>query len=100
MPYRAPELFDVVVPSVVTEATDVWSLGCTLYAMAFGLSPFEVEYSSRGEARVVDCSHLRVIARVPFPPSHPYSDTLVDLILWLLQQDAAVRPTVPVVRCP
>ena len=76
-------------PCVITEATDVWSLGCTLYAAAFGHSPFEVEYSARGEARVADCSHLRVIARVPFPPRHPYSAGFVELILCVPRTRAA-----------
>lgn len=41
LPYRAPELFDVKTDSTLTEAVDVWSLGCTLYAMAYHYSPFE-----------------------------------------------------------
>ena len=33
---RAPELFEVPSECVITEKTDVWSLGCSLYAAAFG----------------------------------------------------------------
>ena len=39
--YRAPELFDCPCPTIVDEKTDVWSLGCMVYCMAFGRSPFE-----------------------------------------------------------
>ncbi len=35
--YRAPELFDVQSDCVIDTKTDVWSLGCTLYAMAYGM---------------------------------------------------------------
>lgn len=41
LPYRAPELFDVKTDSTLTESVDIWSLGCTLYAMAYHYSPFE-----------------------------------------------------------
>ncbi|KAF8753344.1 Protein tyrosine kinase [Rhizoctonia solani] len=34
MPYRAPELFDVKTGTTLTEAVDIWSLGCTLFALA------------------------------------------------------------------
>ena len=44
-PYRAPELFDV--PSqcdLDLFKCDVWSLGCLLFAMLYGYSPFECEF--------------------------------------------------------
>lgn len=40
-PYRPPELTSVQPGAVIDERVDVWALGCTLYAMAFGHSPFE-----------------------------------------------------------
>ncbi|KAF9511833.1 hypothetical protein BS47DRAFT_1467771, partial [Hydnum rufescens UP504] len=41
MPYRAPELFDVKTGTILDEKVDIWSLGCTLFALAYGHSPFE-----------------------------------------------------------
>lgn len=38
-PYRPPELFEPPSSCVITETTDVWSLGCTIYAMAYKESP-------------------------------------------------------------
>ncbi|GAA5876027.1 hypothetical protein JCM8547_003534 [Rhodosporidiobolus lusitaniae] len=46
MPFRAPELFDVKTGTTLTEAVDIWSLGCTLFAMAYGTSPFETAQQS------------------------------------------------------
>ena len=34
---RAPELFEVPSNCTITAKTDVWSLGCSLYAAAFGV---------------------------------------------------------------
>ncbi|GAA5906129.1 putative serine/threonine protein kinase ENV7 [Sporobolomyces salmoneus] len=46
MPFRAPELFDVKTGTTLTESVDIWSLGCTLYAMAYSTSPFETSQES------------------------------------------------------
>ena len=59
---------------------DVWSLGCVLFGLLHGVSPFEMEYvrSSGGSGggsdgqyglvRVVDCTNLKILDEVPFPP--------------------------------
>ena len=39
--YKAPELFEPQVGSVVTEAADNWSLGCLVYAMMYNKGPFD-----------------------------------------------------------
>ena len=104
MPYRPPELFEGGVR--VGEAdldfakVDVWSLGCVLYGMLYGASPFECEYNrSNGQIKIVDCTQLRVIGSLPFPPPHTapsnwYSQDLThDLIPWMLTQDRTKRPT-------
>jgi serine/threonine kinase 16 len=99
MAYRAPELFDVQSDVTIDARTDVWSLGCLLYAMAFGYSPFECEIvpdrsGSGHKARVVDCSYLRVIGRVDFPEQISYSTGFVDLVNWMLTADHTNRPHV------
>ena len=40
-PYRAPELHEPDPSKVIDGRVDVFSLGATLYAMAFGHNPFE-----------------------------------------------------------
>lgn len=48
MPYRAPELFDVRTGAVVDTKSDIWSMGCTLYACLVGKSPFEMRSDETG----------------------------------------------------
>jgi serine/threonine kinase 16 len=39
--YRAPETFDIRPESVIDERTDIWAMGCLLFAMCFFRSPFQ-----------------------------------------------------------
>jgi serine/threonine kinase 16 len=38
-PFRAPELFDLPSDALIDERTDIWALGCTIFAMAYRNSP-------------------------------------------------------------
>ncbi len=40
-PYRSPELWHLDPGNIVDGRVDTWSLGCCLFALAFGHSPFE-----------------------------------------------------------
>jgi serine/threonine protein kinase len=39
--YRSPEMVDLYLRSVLTEKTDIWALGCILYALCFLVHPFQ-----------------------------------------------------------
>ena len=39
--YKPPELFNPKVGTNVSEKTDIWSLGCVLYALLFNKGPFD-----------------------------------------------------------
>ena len=84
LPYRPPELFDGGLlrynNNNNTEVldygkVDVWSLGCVLFGLMHGISPYEMEYTRRGNSRgqyglvrVVECTHLKILDEVPLPP--------------------------------
>ncbi|KAG1689756.1 hypothetical protein DVH05_001961 [Phytophthora capsici] len=100
-PYRAPELWANGVESdkldVVDGRTDVWSLGCVLYAMAFGpFSPFEHPRDG--------VQHLAIAnGYVSFPHGNMhygqvFSATFTALIKWILTPDVAERPNLDGVR--
>ena len=91
--YRAPELFDPPKGVTVDTRTDVWALGCLLFAWWFGYSPFECEFSEVGRPRVVECSSLRVLSEVPAPPNPTADDKVIlELVHWILQKDFSIRP--------
>lgn len=101
MSYKAPELFEGGArygESDLDGRVDVWSLGCVLFGMMYGASPFESEF--RGErVQIVDCSYLRVLGRIPTPSPETelgrrYKPELMQAVRWMLNQDRAKRPTI------
>jgi len=88
MPYRAPELFDVKSQTVVDEKVDVWSLGCVIYCMTYGTSPFETAMNEQGGSIALAVMN----GVVSFPKEDNYSKRLRELITWMLQVDPEKRP--------
>mmetsp|Transcript_7680 Transcript_7680/g.11394 ORF Transcript_7680/g.11394 Transcript_7680/m.11394 type:complete len:344 (+) Transcript_7680:58-1089(+) len=96
--YRAPELFDPRTGTILDSRTDVWALGCLLFAWWHGYSPFECEITEVG-VKVVECTHLRVLAKVPScgPSASAEDRTLQQLVEEILEQDITKRPFLPAV---
>ncbi|KAJ2550276.1 Serine/threonine-protein kinase env7 [Coemansia sp. RSA 1933] len=88
MPYRAPELFDVQTGADLDERTDVWSLGCLLFALAYGYTPFEDPQEGPGASIAL----AAINARYRYPRSSPYSDRIPRLIDAMLVADPHERP--------
>ena len=78
--FRAPEMVDLFMAKKLTQATDVWALGCCLYALAFLKNCFE------------EGSNLAILSRnFKIPEDNPYGEGLVELIDRMLTQDAKAR---------
>ncbi|KAI3406495.2 ENV7 [Candida oxycetoniae] len=90
LPYRAPELMDVETGAYITEATDIWSLGCLLYCTCFGYSPFEKLEIDQGANLNLAISQGKY--HIP-EDRNGYSKELIDLIRQCLQVKAKNRPT-------
>ncbi|XP_045169585.2 serine/threonine-protein kinase 16-like isoform X1 [Mercenaria mercenaria] len=87
MLFRPPELFNVEPGTSIDERTDIWSLGCTLYAMAFLESPFEQAYQ-RGDsiALAVMSDHIRI------PQNTGYSSSIEETIRECMVVNPMERP--------
>lgn len=89
MLYRAPELFTVETNSSIDERTDIWSLGCILFAMAYLESPFEKAYQQGDSLALATMG-----GKVNLPEISTYSPKLNETILWMLKPDPHERPFV------
>lgn len=87
MAYRAPELFHVESYCVIDQRTDIWSLGCLLYACCYYKSPYDPVYE-RG-----DSVALAVISgNINYPSVTPYVQDFHDLIEFMIRVNASDRP--------
>lgn len=95
--YRAPELYDVKSECTLDETIDVWSLGCTLYYMAFGTSPFEndtegvLTLSIRQGSFTIPNEYVEGTAGKNVPTDRIFSKGFIELIRGMLQADPEKR---------
>lgn len=82
--YRAPELFQVPNPGVLGLESDIWSLGCTLYSLAYGYAPFEGTALSAISANI----------KFPIDHSHHYRPIIQQLIRAMCNSERSKRPTI------
>ncbi|KAJ3278924.1 Serine/threonine-protein kinase 16 [Rhizoclosmatium sp. JEL0117] len=78
-PFRAPELFDPKSDQVIDERTDVWAYGCTLWALAYGCSPFDGSMTAA------------VGGQLTFPRSCEYGPVFQKLLRDILVTDPLLR---------
>ncbi|KAI7860119.1 kinase-like domain-containing protein [Circinella umbellata] len=88
MAYRSPELYDIQKGTELDEKVDIWSLGCLLYATAYGQSPFEANTQDVGGSM-----SLAVLNnKYKFPSQgDSYSEGLRELIKSMLVLDRKER---------
>lgn len=78
--FRAPEMVDLYMAKKLTQATDVWALGCCLYSLAFLQNCFE------------EGSNLAILSlKYKIPEDNPYGDGLVELLDRMLTVDSKAR---------
>lgn len=90
MAYRAPELYDVKTGTVLDEKVDIWSLGCTLFALAYSHSPFENAQVTEQGGSIA----MAVLNAQYKHPSSAYSQGLKDLIDSMLKANPSERPDI------
>ncbi|XP_020590442.1 probable serine/threonine-protein kinase DDB_G0291350 [Phalaenopsis equestris] len=88
-PFRAPELWDCPSHADIDERTDVWALGCTLYALMYGVSPFEYVLDSGGSLQL---AIMNTQIKWPSGPNQPFPESLHQFVSWMLQPQPSIRP--------
>jgi len=85
--FKAPELFNVTSDAVLDERTDIWAMGCSLYAMMFAYSPFEKDSETGSIALAIESG-----PKFPEDAYKRYSAELIELVKSLLSIDPTKRP--------
>lgn len=75
--YRAPELFAVESVQLINEKCDIWSIGCTIYAIFYHTTPFDGSALSANSGKI---------------QYHPNSDTISDQWKNLMNSIIKVKP--------
>lgn len=91
-PFRAPELWDCPSQADFDERTDIWSLGCTLFAIMYGESPFEYALGESGGSLQLAIINAQI--KWPAGPNPPYPEALHQFVTWMLQPQASIRPCI------
>ncbi|MFQ6637645.1 hypothetical protein Gotur_013350 [Gossypium turneri] len=91
-PFRAPELWDCPSHADVDERTDIWALGCTLYAIMYGVSPFEYALGESGGSLQLAIVNAQI--KWPAGPKPQYPEALHQFVTWMLQPQPSVRPRI------
>lgn len=90
--FRAPELWVCPVHADIDERTDIWSLGCTLYATMYGTSPFEHAMGESEDSLQIAISNAQI--SWPSGPTPPYPEALHQFVVWMLQPQPTIRPCI------
>jgi len=88
--YRAPELTTTPHPICIDERVDVWALGCTLFCLAFGRSPFET--AREGISRLAILNGRYQVPAGNRMRDCTFSQAFIDLIASMLDLDHNQRP--------
>ncbi|KAG1364332.1 putative serine/threonine-protein kinase [Cocos nucifera] len=91
-PFRAPDLWDCPSHANIDERTDIWSLGCTLYAIMYGSSPFEYVLGESGGSLQLAVMNAQI--KWPSGPDPAYPEPLRQFVVWMLQPQPAIRPNI------